>query len=92
MALGYSQIPGVDFTDNFAPVANDITFHLMLSRKLIEKLSTRIIDVETAFLYGELEDEIYMETPVGYTECDYKIEEDKVFTLDKGIYGLVQAA
>ena len=74
MALGYSQIPGVDFTDNFSPVVNDITFHLMLSRKLFEKLSERIIDVETSFLYGELEDEIYMETPVEYVECDYEFE------------------
>ena len=62
MALGYSQIPGVDFTDNFALVVNDNTFYLMLSRKLIKKLSMRIIDMETAFLYGEFEDEIYMET------------------------------
>ena len=33
-----------------------------------------------------------METPVGYAEHEYEIEEDKVFILDKGIYGLVQAA
>ena len=66
VALGYSQVPVVDFTYNFAPVVNDITFQLMLSRKIIKKLSTRIIDMETAFLYGELEDKIYMETPVGY--------------------------
>ena len=43
--------------------------------------------METAFLYVELEDEIYMETPGGYAKCDYKIEEDEVFILDKGIYG-----
>ena len=64
----------------------------MLSRKLIEKLSTRIIDVEMEFLYRELEDEIYVETSAGYAECDYKFEEDEVFILDKGIYGLVQVA
>ena len=92
VALEYSQILSVDFTDNFAPMVNDITFHLMLSRKLIEKLSTRIIDVEMAFLYRELEDEIYMEAPAVYAECEYEIEEDKVFILDKGIYSLVQAA
>ena len=50
VVLGYSQIPGVDFTNNFAPMVNNITFHPMLSSKLIEKLSTRIIDVEMAFL------------------------------------------
>ena len=90
--LGYNQIPGMDFTDKFAPMVNDITFHPMLSRKLIEKLSTRIIDVEMAFLYGELEDKIYMETPGEYAKCDYKIEEDKVLILNKAIYGLGQAA
>ena len=46
-------------------MVNDSTFHLMLSRKIIEKLSKRIIEVETAFLYGELEDEINMETLEG---------------------------
>ena len=66
VVLGYSQILGIDYTDNFALVVNDVTFHLMLSRKLIKTLSMRIIDMETAFLYGELEDEIYMETPAGY--------------------------
>ena len=92
MALGYSLIPGVDFSNNFAPVVNDITFHLMFSRKLIEKLSTRIIDMEMAFLYGELEDEIYMETLAAYAKREYEIEENEVFILGKGIYGLVQEA
>ena len=64
----------------------------MLSRKLIEKLSARIIDMETACLYEELEHEIYMKTSAGYVKCDYEIEEDEVFILDKGIYSLVQAA
>ena len=90
--LGYSQILGIDFTNNHAPAVNDITFHLMLSRKVKEELSTRIIDMEMAFLYGELEDEIYMETLAGYAKCKYKIDEDKAFILNKGIYGLVQAA
>ena len=92
MALGYSQIPGIDYTDNFAPVVSEFTFHLMLSRKLIKKLYMRIIDVEMAFLYWEHEDEINMDTPAGYAERKYEIEEDQVFILDKGIYGLVQAA
>ena len=92
VALGYNQIPGVDFTENFAPVMNDITFRLMLTRKMVERLKTRIIDVETAFLYGDLEEEIYMNIPEGYVECGYHVEEDDVLLLQKGIYGLVQAA
>ena len=73
--MGYSQIPGVDFTDNFALVVNDITFHLMLSRKIIKKLSTRIIDMEMAALYGEREDEIYLDTLAGYAKCKYDFGE-----------------
>ena len=50
--------------------------------------------METAVLYGELKEEIHMETAVGYVECNYpyEIEEDEVFILHKGIYVLVQAA
>ena len=48
--------------------------------------------METACLYEELEHEIYMKTSAGYVKCDYEIEEDEVFILDKGIYSLVQAA
>ena len=36
VALGYSQIPGVDFTDNFAPVINDVTYCVVLTRMFIE--------------------------------------------------------
>ena len=50
-ALGCSQIPGIDFSDNFAPVIHDVTFRIVLTRKLVEKLSSKRIDVETAFLY-----------------------------------------
>jgi len=92
VALGYNQIPGVDFTDNFAPVVNDVTFRLMLSRKIVEKLSSRIIDVEMAFLHGELEEEIFMEIPKGYRECGYEVGIDECLALIKSIYGLVQAA
>ena len=92
VALGYSQIPGIDFTDNFAPVVNDVTFRIILIRKMIEKLNSRIIDVETAFLYGDLEEEIFMKKPEGYSECGYDIGEDECLILEKSIYGLVQAA
>ena len=35
VALGYSQVPGVDFTDNFAPVVNDVTFRIALARMMM---------------------------------------------------------
>ena len=68
LALGYSQIQGVDFTDNFAPVAHDVSFRIALARMMMEKLDSLVMDVETAFLYGDIEEEIFMKSPVGMEE------------------------
>ena len=57
VVLGYSQIPGVDYTDNFAPVAHDVTFRIALARMMVEKLHSLVMDVETAFLYREIDEE-----------------------------------
>ena len=51
VALGYSQISGVDYTDNFAPVAHDVSFRIALARRMVENLDSLVMDVETAFLY-----------------------------------------
>ena len=64
IALGYSQIPGVDYTDSFAPVAHDLSFRIALARMMVEKLDSLVMDVETAFLYGEIDEEIFMKSPV----------------------------
>ena len=57
VALGYSQIPGVDYTDNFAPVAHDISFRIALARMMVKNLDSLVMDGETAFLYGDIEEE-----------------------------------
>ena len=54
VALGYSQIPGVDYTDNFAPVAHDVSFRIALARMMVEKLDSLMMDVETAFCMEKL--------------------------------------
>ena len=64
VALGYSQIPGVDYTDNFAPVAHDVSFRIALARMMVEKLDSLVMDVETAFLYRDIEEEIFMKSTV----------------------------
>jgi Reverse transcriptase (RNA-dependent DNA polymerase) len=60
VALGYSQVAGVDFKDNFSPVFCDTSFRivLLLIQKL--KLPAWSIDVETAFLNGNLNEENYI--------------------------------
>ena len=65
VALGYSQIPGVDYTDNFAPVAHDVSLRIALARMMVEKLDSLVMDV-----YGEIDEEIFMKSPVGMEEID----------------------
>ena len=50
----------LDFTDNFSHVENDVTFRVVLTQMLIEKWDAKIVDIDNAFLNGELEHEIYM--------------------------------
>ena len=92
VALGYSQIPGVDSTDNFAPVAHDVSFRIALARMMVEKLDSLVMNVETAFLYGDIEEEIFMKSPVGMEEIDPGSSPEECYQLKKGIYGLCQAA
>ena len=72
VACGYSQIPGVDFTESYAPVIHNVTWRILLIVKILLKLNAKIIDVETAFLHGELEEEIYIDSPegLGHSEED----------------------
>ena len=92
VALGYSQILGNDYTDNFAPVAHDVSFRIGLARMMVEKLDSLVMDVETAFLYGDIEEEIFMKSPVGMEEFDPGSSPEDCYQLKKRIYGLCQAA
>ena len=68
VAQGFSQIPGVDFTDNYSPVVNDVTFRAVVARMIIENMKGKVVDIDNAFLNGDLEHEIYMKIPEGFDE------------------------
>ena len=91
VALGYSQIPTVDYTDTFAPVAHDLSFRIALARMMVEKLGSLVMDVETAFFYGEIDEDIFMKSPVGMEDIDPGSSSEDCYQLVKGIYGLCQA-
>jgi len=63
VALGYHQIPGIDHKDNFAPVINETTFRIILMLMMKNNLRAEIVDIETAFLYRNLDEEIFMKQP-----------------------------
>jgi Reverse transcriptase (RNA-dependent DNA polymerase) len=63
---GFSQVPGKDFHENHAPVVHDTTFRFCLVQMLLYRLSSGQFDVVTAFLYGVLDELIYMAFPDDY--------------------------
>jgi hypothetical protein len=85
-----SQIPRINFSEiPNSPVINDVTYRVMLMLSMLHGYTNVIVDIETAFLHGNLakDEEIYMECPPGMNE-----KGNKILILKKTIYGLVQAA
>jgi len=88
VAKGYSQQRGVDFNETFAPVAIFTTLRVLLALVAESDWELHSMDVKTAFLNGELEEEIYMELPEGLPE---PTDPGHVCKLVKAIYGLRQS-
>jgi len=86
VAQGYTQEHGIDYFETFAPVARLSTIRIMLALAARYRLHIQQMDVQTAFLYGELEEECYMEQPPGFIEGT-----NLICRLRKSIYGLKQA-
>jgi len=88
VAKGFSQEPGIDFQETFAPVGKFTTLRVLLA--LIDENDWELhsMDVKTAFLNGILEEEIYMEGPEGVIEGS---RGSKVCRLITEIYGLRQS-
>ncbi|KAG8498844.1 hypothetical protein CXB51_005680 [Gossypium anomalum] len=88
VAKGYSQVPGVDFTDVFSPVVKHSLIRALLGIVAMHDLELEQLDVKTTFLHGELEEDIYMQQPEGFTVSE---KEDYVCLLKKSLYGLKQS-
>ena len=85
VAKGYKQTSGIDFHETFLPIAKQSTLRLLFTLAATQDLEVQNIDIKTAFLNGDLEEEIFMEMPPGY-QLD-----GKVWKLKKTLYGLKQA-
>ncbi|CAI7774075.1 unnamed protein product [Closterium sp. NIES-54] len=83
---GFQQREGIDFQEVFAPVAKAPTLWLLLAAAAVCGWKVEQMDVKTAFLYGVVDEEIYMKQPEGYDDGS-----GRVCRLKKAIYGLKQA-
>jgi Reverse transcriptase (RNA-dependent DNA polymerase) len=89
VAKGFTQIPGIDYDETFSPVARFESLWLLLALAALEDWEIQQMDVKSAFLNGVLDEEIYMEQPLGFITPG---TETKVCCLKKAIYGLKQAS
>jgi len=94
VACGYSQVPGQDFVEYYSPVINDTTFKLVLMLLAMHpQWIAKIADTETAFLHGDLDEQIFMNIPEGYDKViGPASNENECLLLTASIDGLVQAA
>ena len=88
VAKGYRQKEGIDYFDTYAPVARITSIRILFALDFIHDLYVHQMDVKTAFLNGDLNEEIYMEQPEGFVLPG---NEHKVCKLVKSLYGLKQA-
>ncbi|GJS14685.1 putative ribonuclease H-like domain-containing protein, partial [Tanacetum coccineum] len=88
VAQGYTQEEGIDYDEVFALVARIEAIRLFLAYASFKDFVVYQMDVKSAFLYGKIEEEVYVYQPLGFEDSEFP---DKVYKVDKPLYGLHQA-
>ena len=91
VAQGFTQRKGTDFHEVFAPVARMTSQRIVMAIAAIEGLDLFTIDVDNAYLNGEIDATLYMKQPQGFVDPRYPDTSVWVCQLLKGLYGLKQA-
>ena len=85
---GYAQIEGIDFDETFAPIARLESIRMFLALAVYKSFKIYQMEVKSAFLNGNLEEEVFIEQPDGFILSD---DPNMVCKLRKALYGLKQA-
>lgn len=88
VANGYHQREGIDFHEVFAPVARWDTIRVILATVARRGWVLFQLDVKSAFLHGELREDVYVDQPEGFEDQQ---DTRRVYKLRKALYGLKQA-
>ncbi len=88
VAKGFTQRPGIDFDETFSPVVKHDSLRVVISLTAAMGLKMLQLDVKTAFLNGDLNEELFMEQPIGFVNPDRR---GAVCKLNRSLYGLKQA-
>jgi hypothetical protein len=88
VAKGYAQTYGIDYEETYSPVAKMTIVRAIIDMATSKGWSLHQMDVKNAFLHGDLQEEVYMEQPLGYLDQTYP---NLVCRLKKALYGLKQA-
>lgn len=88
VSKGYHQQPSIDFEDTFNPVIKPTTIRLVLSCAISKRWPIHQIDIQNAFLHGNLSEKVYMHQPLGYVHPNFS---NHIYQLHKALYGLKQA-
>nr|GEY19280.1 putative ribonuclease H-like domain-containing protein [Tanacetum cinerariifolium] len=88
VAQGHTQEEGIDYEEVFAPVARIEAIRLFLAYASFMRFTVYQMDVKSAFLYGTIDEEVYVMQPPGFQDPEFP---DRVYKVEKAMYGLHQA-
>ncbi|GJW58132.1 putative ribonuclease H-like domain-containing protein [Tanacetum coccineum] len=88
VAQGYKQEEGIDYDEVFAPVSRIKAIRLFLAYASFMNFLMYQMDVKSTFLYGTIEEEVYVSQPSGFVDLEFL---EKVYKVEKTLYGLHQA-
>ncbi|GJW54550.1 putative RNA-directed DNA polymerase [Tanacetum coccineum] len=94
VAQGFSQRPGIDYEETYSPVMDTITFRYLISLAVSKNLEMHLMDVVTAYLYGSIDNDIYMKILKGFKipeSLSSKPKEMYSIKLQRSLYGLKQS-
>ncbi|GJV94543.1 retrovirus-related pol polyprotein from transposon TNT 1-94 [Tanacetum coccineum] len=85
VAKGYRQEEGIDFEESFAPVARIESIRIFIANVATKNMIIYQMDVKTAFLNGDLQEEVFVSQPEGFEDPDNPTH---IYRLKKALYGL----